>query len=122
MAKAALVNILVDMEFNPDTSTIDGIIIISLVPTYCWTFPDATVDTITFGTPIGKALIPGVTKDVPPVPPREIIPSNFPSAYSLGINFSIPFDKISVPNALSFWQQFYGYPLQLPLLLPGWIH
>ena len=38
----------------------------SLVPTYWDTFPDAIVDTITLGTPIGSARIAGVAMDVPP--------------------------------------------------------
>src|SRR5690554_7907944 len=67
-AKAAFVNILVDMELRPDTSTIEGTIMMSLVTTYWDTFPEATVATITFGTPIGRALILGVTRDIPPVP------------------------------------------------------
>ena len=63
--------IFVEIELIPATSTIDGIITISLAPTYGAVFPDATVDTMTFGTPIGRALIAGVTNEVPPVPPKE---------------------------------------------------
>ncbi len=64
--------------------------------------PEATVETITFGTPIGSALIAGVTNEVPPVPPKDIIPSNLPCLYNSGNNFSMPFDNTSVANALSF--------------------
>ncbi|MNC28541.1 hypothetical protein D3C75_767510 [compost metagenome] len=102
MAKAALVKIFVEIEFSPATSTTDGIMTISLVPTYGAVFPEATVETITLGTPIGNARIPGVTSEVPPVPPKEIIPSNLPCLYNSGTNFSIPLANNSVASALSF--------------------
>ena len=101
MARTAFWNMVFDILFNPATSTIDGIIIISLVPTYCATFPEAMVDTITLGTPIGSARIAGVTNDVPPEPPKEMIPSNFPASYNRGTRISIPFDNASVAIALS---------------------
>ena len=47
----------------------------SLGPTYGATFPDATVDTISFGTPTGSARIAGVTSAVPPDPPSPISPA-----------------------------------------------
>lgn len=74
MANTAFVKIFVEIELRPATSTTEGIIIISLVPTYGAVFPDATVDTIILGTPIGNALMAGVTSEVPPVPPKDIIP------------------------------------------------
>ncbi len=43
-------------------------------PTYMPTSPEATVDTITFGTPTGRARIAGVTSAVPPDPPAPTIP------------------------------------------------
>ena len=79
IVKIALRKIVFDTLLSPATSTIDGIIMISLVPTYCETFPDAIVETMTFGTPIGNARIAGVTREVPPDPPNEMIPSNLPS-------------------------------------------
>ena len=60
--------------------SLEGYIKISLVPTYIDTSPAATVETITLGTPTGSALMPGVTIEVPPLPPKEITPSNLPSA------------------------------------------
>ena len=45
----------------------------------------------------------GVAREVPPLPPIDIIPSNLPSLYSLGTIFSIAFDITSVANALSFF-------------------
>src|SRR5699024_8585610 len=91
-----------EMTFNPATSTIDGIITISLVPTYGCVFPEASVDTITFGTPIGKARIAGVTIDVPPEPPNERTPSNLPCSYSSGSTYSIPLANPAVASPLSF--------------------
>ena len=69
-----------EISFSPATSTMDGIMMMSLVPTYWATFPDAIVETMTFGTPIGSARIAGVTSDVPPEPPNERTPSNRCSA------------------------------------------
>jgi len=68
-----------DILLIPATSTIDGIIRISLVPTYLSTSPEAIVETINLGTPIGNSLIAGVTNAVPPEPPNDRMPSNFPS-------------------------------------------
>ena len=48
-----------EIEFNPETSTTEGIMTMSLVPTYCEVLPEATVETMTFGTPIGNARIAG---------------------------------------------------------------
>ncbi|MMZ70172.1 hypothetical protein D1872_331570 [compost metagenome] len=67
------------MELSPATSTIEGIKITSLVPTYCSVFPEAMVDTTIFGTPMGRARMAGVIIEVPPEPPKEMIPWNLPS-------------------------------------------
>ena len=90
-----------DMALSPSASTTDGNITTSLVPTYWDTLPDAIVDTITFGTPIGSARIAGVAIEVPPEPPTDIMPSNLPCAYSSGISFSAPRLMTSVAKARS---------------------
>jgi hypothetical protein len=46
----------------------------SLGPTYGRVSPEAIVDTITFGNPIGSARIARVTSVVPPEPPAPIRP------------------------------------------------
>ena len=48
--------------------------VISEGPTYLPTSPDATVETISLGTPIGNARIAGATMAVPPEPAAEMIP------------------------------------------------
>ena len=50
------------------------IIAMSAGPTYGATLPDATVETITFGRPTGRARIPGVMIAVPPDPPMPMMP------------------------------------------------
>jgi hypothetical protein len=60
---------------SPATSVTEYIIAMSAGPTYMPTSPDATVETITFGTPIGRARIAGVTRAVPPEPPAPTIPA-----------------------------------------------
>ena len=102
-ALTALVKIFLEMSFKPSTSTMDGTIIRSLVPTYWETLPDAIVEIIIFGTPIGRARIAGAAMDVPPEPPAEITPSNFPAAYSSGSSFFSPRDSTSVAIARSFF-------------------
>ena len=79
-ASTALRKMVLEILFSPATSTMEGIMIISLVPTYWETFPEAIVETITLGTPIGSARMAGVTSEVPPDPPQEMIPSNLPWA------------------------------------------
>jgi len=43
-------------------------------PTYCPTSPEATVEIITLGKPIGRRRIAGVASAVPPEPAAEMIP------------------------------------------------
>ena len=50
-------------------STMDGIIVMSFAPTNAATSPPATVETITLGSPIGRALIAAVAIVVPALPP-----------------------------------------------------
>ena len=58
----------------PCTSVTEYIMQMSLGPTYGRVSPEAIVDTITFGTPIGSARIACVASVVPPEPPAEIRP------------------------------------------------
>ena len=46
----------------------------SLGPTYDRVSPEAMVDTMTLGIPIGKTRIAAVAKVVPPEPPADINP------------------------------------------------
>ena len=56
-ARAAFPKIRAEMRLIPATSTTECIIVRSVVPTYALVSPAATVETISFGTPIGSALI-----------------------------------------------------------------
>jgi hypothetical protein len=58
----------------PETSVTEFIIVRSDDPTYSAISPEATVETITFGTPIGSARMPDVASAVPPLPPAPITP------------------------------------------------
>jgi hypothetical protein len=55
-------------------STTEYIIVTSTAPTYGRVSPDATVETISFGTPTGRARIAVVATDVPPEPPSARTP------------------------------------------------
>ncbi len=68
-ARAALAMIRAEIRLIPATSTTEYIIVTSTVPTYGLVSPDATVETISFGTPTGSARIAFVAIVVPPVPP-----------------------------------------------------
>ena len=52
----------------------------SLSPTYCRTMPEASVLTMTFGTPSGSAFIAAVAMVVPADPPRPRTPDTSPRA------------------------------------------
>ncbi len=54
----------------------------SLVPTNGATLPLAIVETITLGSPIGRARIAGVISAVLPLPPIPITPATRPAACS----------------------------------------
>jgi hypothetical protein len=73
-ACAAFPNTCREMRFRPATSVTEYNIAMSDGPTYALTSPDATVDTITFGTPTARARIDGVINAVPPDPPAPTIP------------------------------------------------
>ena len=53
-APAAFAMIRADTSFTPAMSTTEYIIVTSTEPTYGLVSPDATVDTISLGTPIGS--------------------------------------------------------------------
>ena len=79
MAKAALRSTIRLTLLRPARSVIDGIIIMSETSTKGATSPEASVETIIFGRPIGSARMPRVMIEVPPPPPIPMIASN-PSA------------------------------------------
>ena len=71
-------------------STTEYIIVTSTAPTYGRVSPEATVQTISFGTPTGSARIARVAIDVPPDPPSAMMPSSRPSACSSFTTSSAP--------------------------------
>ena len=75
MAWAPLASTWREIELRPCTSVTEYIIMMSLGPTYCLTSPEATVEIITLGRPMGNRRMPGVTKAVPPLPPAETMPA-----------------------------------------------
>ena len=81
-APAAFAMILAETRFTPAMSTTEYIIVTSTEPTYGLVSPDATVETISFGTPIGSCRIAWVTSAEPPEPPSPPIASSRPSAWS----------------------------------------
>jgi hypothetical protein len=81
-APAAFAMIRAETWFTPAMSTTEYIIVTSTEPTYGLVSPDATVETMSFGTPIGSSRIAWVTRAEPPEPPRPPIASSRPSAWS----------------------------------------
>jgi hypothetical protein len=63
------------MRLMPWTSVTEYIMQMSDGPTKRFTSPDATVETMIFGTPTGNRCMAGVASDVPPEPPAEMIPA-----------------------------------------------
>ena len=74
IAPAALARIRAEIRLMPAMSTTEYIIVTSLAPTYGRVSPEATVETISFGTPTGSARIACVAIDVPPEPPSASDP------------------------------------------------
>lgn len=74
IAWAALPRTVREMRLIPATSVTEYIIAMSDGPTYADTSPLATVETMTFGTPTGRARIAGVMSAVPPEPPIPMTP------------------------------------------------
>src|SRR4029450_7917480 len=70
-AWAALASTRSEMRLMPCTSVTEYIMQRSDGPTYGRTSPDATDDTMTFGTPMGNRRIAGVASAVPPAPAPE---------------------------------------------------
>ena len=102
MALAALVKMRLEISLRPSASTTEGIMMMSLVPTYWATLPEAMVETITLGTPTGRARMAGVAREVPPLPPMERMPSSLPRAKSSGTSFSAPRAITSMASPRSF--------------------
>ena len=73
-ACAALASTRSLMRFRPCTSVTEYIMQMSLGPTYGRVSPLAMVDTMTLGTPTGKARMAAVASVVPPEPPAEMRP------------------------------------------------
>ena len=80
-APAAFAMILAETLFTPAMSTTEYIIVTSTEPTYGLVSPEATVETISFGTPMGSLRIACVTSADPPEPPRPPIASSLPSTW-----------------------------------------
>ena len=82
IAPAAFAMICAEIALTPAMSTTEYIIVTSTAPTYGRVSPEAIVDTISFGTPTGRARIADVAIDEPPEPPSPRTPSSRPSACS----------------------------------------
>ena len=74
IAAAAFVRIRREIGLRPAMSTTEYIIVMSFTSTYGVVFPEAIVDSITFGTPNGSSRIAAVIMVVPPPPPRPRTP------------------------------------------------
>ncbi len=74
IAPAALSRIFPRILFTPRISTTLCIMVMSFVPTMLVISREATVETITLGTPTGRTCIMLVPRCVPVPPPAEIIP------------------------------------------------
>ena len=81
-APAAFDMIRADTWLTPAISTTEYIIVTSTEPTYGLVSPDATVETMSFGTPIGSRRIAVVAIAEPPEPPSAPIASSRPSEWS----------------------------------------
>jgi hypothetical protein len=101
MAPAALLSIRAETELMPAMSTTEYIIVMSTAPTYGRVSPDASVETISFGTPTGRARMAVVTIDDPPDPPRPSTPSRRPSACRRRSNAAAPLPMAVVAAPLS---------------------
>ena len=80
IAAAALAMIRAETRLTPEMSTTEYIIVTSTAPTYGRVSPEASVETISFGTPTGSARIARVAIDEPPEPPSARIAVEPPSA------------------------------------------
>src|SRR4051794_5911261 len=82
IAPAALVRICAEIWLMPAMSTTEYIIVTSTAPTYGRVSPDASVETISLGTPTGRSRIACAAIDELPEPPTAATPSSRPSACS----------------------------------------
>ena len=98
---AALARIMAEIRLIPAMSTTEYIIVTSVEPTYELVSPEATVETISFGTPTGSRRIASVASAVPPVPPSAPIASNRPSACSRDTISAAPRPIASIAAARS---------------------
>ena len=73
-------------------SPTENIIVMSEMPTYDEVSPEATVETITFGTPYGRARITAVHAAVPCSPPSPITPWTSPRPMRCSSSFVAPAD------------------------------
>ena len=89
------------MELMPATSTTVGIMVMSAVPTYADTSPPATVDAMTFGTPIGSPRMARVAMEVPPLPAMPRMPPNRPAPCRSLTTLASPAAMVSIASVLS---------------------
>src|SRR4051812_47338531 len=82
IAPAAFVRIWAEIWLMPAMSTTEYIIVTSTAPTYGRVSPDASVETISLGTPTGRSRIACAAIDELPEPPTAATPSSRPSACS----------------------------------------
>ena len=82
-------------------STTDGISVMSVTSTYCAVLPEASVDTISLGTPTGSVRIAAVIIAVPPPPPRPSTASMRPSRCSAGTSAQAPRSMASMAGPRS---------------------
>ncbi len=80
IAPAAFARIRSEIRFSPEMSTTEYVIDTSVAPTYGRVSPEASVETISFGTPTGRPRIACAAIDELPEPPTERMPSSRPSA------------------------------------------
>ena len=118
---AALARIRVEIRLIPATSTTEYIIVTSVEPTYGLVSPDATVETISFGTPTGSARIACVASVVPPVPPSAPIASSRPSASSRRTISAAPrpIASIAAPRSPASARRLHVGACRCGDLLPG---
>ena len=90
IAPAALVRIREEIWLIPEMSTTEYIIVTSVAPTYGRVSPEATVETMSFGTPTGRSRIACAAIDELPEPPTAAAPSRRPSACSRASTAAAP--------------------------------
>ena len=99
IAPAALVRIREEIWLIPEMSTTEYIIVTSVAPTYGRVSPEATVETMSFGTPTGRSRIACAAIDELPEPPTAAAPSRRPSACSRASTAAAPRPMASTAGA-----------------------